>query len=94
MSFSKSLKTHCGDPNQITTFCSDMSPAFIKGILTEFPHSSIVFDKFHVMKLVNEAVDDVRRIEQQRNRVLKNTRYIWLKNPSSLTHKQTVYLVV
>ena len=88
-SFSDSLKLHNGEPNQILTFCSDMSPAFIKGIFEEFSHSSIVFDKFHVMKLVNEAVDEVRRIEQQRNRVLKNTRYIWLKNPSSLTQKQT-----
>ena len=86
-SFSDSLKTHNADPNQISTFCSDMSPPFIRGIFEEFPHSSIVFDKFHVMKLVNEAVDEVRRMEQQRNRVLKNTRYIWLKNPSSLTQK-------
>ena len=37
-SFSESLKTHCGDPNQITTFYSDMPPAFIRGIFTEFPH--------------------------------------------------------
>lgn len=39
---------------------------------------------FLFYKLVNEAVDEVRRIEQQRNRVFKNTRYIWLKNPSAL----------
>ena len=65
-----------------------MSPAFIKGIIEEFPQSSIVFDKFHVMKLVNDAVDEVRRIESQRNRLLSNNRYIWLKNPSSLTQNQ------
>ncbi|WP_367278984.1 transposase [Methanospirillum sp.] len=41
------------------------------------------------MKLVNEAVDEVRKIEQQRDKILKNTRYIWLKNPSSLTRNQT-----
>jgi transposase len=69
-----------------------MSPAFIRGIIEEFPHSSIIFDKFHVMKLVNDAVDEVRRIEQQKNRVLKNTRYIWLKNPTSLTQKQIKHL--
>lgn len=91
-SFSVSLLTHNADPNQISDFCSDMSPAFIRGISEEFPHSSIIFDKFHVMKLVNDAVDEVRRNEQQKNRVLKNTRYIWLKNPSSLTQKQTILL--
>ncbi len=38
--------------------------------------------------MVNEAMDEIRRIEQMVNRILKNTRYIWLKNPSSLTEKQ------
>jgi transposase len=83
-SFSESLKSHKGDPNQISTIFNDKSPAFIRGILEEFAHSSIVFDKFHVMKLVNDAVDQVRRIEQQMNRVLKNTRYVF-GNPI-LTH--------
>ncbi len=38
--------------------------------------------------MINEAVDEIRRIEQMFNRVLKNTRYIWLKNPPSLTKTQ------
>jgi len=53
-----------------------MSLAFIKGIKEQFPLDSIIFDKFHVLKMVNEAVDEVRRIEQMFNRILKNTRYI------------------
>lgn len=73
---------------QISNFCIDMSPAFIKGIKDIFPNASIIFDKFHVMKLVNGALDEVRRIEQKLNGFLKNTRMIWLKNPSSLTEKQ------
>ncbi len=43
--------------------------------------------------MVNEAVDEVRRIEQIVTPVLKNTLYIWLKNPSSLTKKQSKNLV-
>jgi transposase len=86
--FSKELKDHNGSPEQIKDICCDMSPAFIKGITDEFPLSSVIFDKFHIIKLVNEAVDEVRRLEQLMNRILKNTRYIWLKNPSSLTKKQ------
>jgi len=41
-----------------------------------------------LMKLMNEAVDKVRREEQSHNALLKRTRYIWLKNPENLTIKQ------
>jgi transposase len=54
-----------------------MSPAFISGIKTEFPSASITFDKFHVMKIVNEGIDAVRREEVAMNQCLKNTRYLW-----------------
>jgi transposase len=37
------------------------------------------------MKMVNEAVDQVRREEQHQNAELKNTRYMWLKNPNDLS---------
>lgn len=87
-SFEDSLMSHNGFSDNICQFCCDMSPAFIKGITEIFPKSSIIFDKFHVMKLVNEALDKVRRLEQTLNGFLKKTRMIWLKNPSSLTEKQ------
>lgn len=38
------------------------------------------FDKFHIMKIINEAVDEVRRQEQKERPELARTRYIWLKN--------------
>ena len=65
-----------------------MSPAFISGINDTFPNASITFDKFHVMKLMNEAIDKVRREEQSHNVLLKKTRYLWLKNPENLTIRQ------
>lgn len=65
-----------------------MSPAFISGIQDKFPNASITFDKFHVMKIMNEAIDKVRRAEQSHNALLKKTRYVWLKNPENLTTKQ------
>jgi len=40
------------------------------------------------MKIMNEAVDQIRRDEQAGNVLLKKTRYLWLKNPSRLTQKQ------
>lgn len=73
---------------EIEDFCSDMSPAFISGIETWFPNAHVTFDKFHVMKLVNEALDKVRRAEQATQPELKSSRYIWLKNQENLTVKQ------
>ena len=70
-----------------------MSPAFIKGIESTFPNAKITYDKFHVMKMVNEAVDTVRRAEHKEVDDLKKTRYIWLKNEQNLTAKQREQLI-
>jgi len=87
-SFKKDFSVHKGKPENVQQFCCDMSPAFIKGIEKNFPAASITFDKFHVMKIMNEAVDAVRREEQSVNQVLRKTRFIWLKNPDNLTERQ------
>ena len=87
-SFKEDYQTHGGNPDNIYSVCCDMSPAFISGIKTEFPSASITFDKFHVMKIVNEGIDAVRKEEVAMNQCLKNTRYLWLKNPCNLTEKQ------
>jgi transposase len=76
------------NPENIREVCSDMSPAFIKGVETEFPKAHITFDKFHVMKLVNEALDHVRRQEQIEQPALKKTRFLWLKNQKNLNSEQ------
>ena len=74
--------------SQIKEFCSDMSPSFISGIEKHFPEASVTFDKFHVMKMVNEALDKVRRQEQATQPELKDSRFVWLKNQENLTEKQ------
>jgi transposase len=70
-SFREDLIAHNGIADNIEMFCSDMSPAFISGITAQFPNSSITFDKFHVMMMVNDAIDQVRREEQLCNKDLK-----------------------
>jgi len=87
-SFKSDYEAHKGMAGNITNFCCDMSPAFISGIESNFANAAITFDRFHVMKLMNEAIDQVRRQEQAHNASLKRTRYIWLKNPENLTKKQ------
>ena len=83
--FKDSLSHHHAQPSQITDICADMSPAFRKGIQENFPDARLTFDKFHVLKLVNEAVDQVRRQEQKGVPDLKSSRYLWLYNPENLS---------
>ena len=86
--FEEDLISHKGNPNNITEFCSDMSPSFISGVAKCFPAAHLTFDKFHIMKIINEGVDEVRRQEQKERPELSKTRYIWLKNKDNLTKTQ------
>ena len=87
-SFAEELPNHGANPEEIKEITMDMSPSFISGATEQLPNASITFDKFHVVKLLNEALDAVRRDEQKVNPLLKKTRYIWLKNPKNLTATQ------
>ena len=42
--------------------------------------SEIVFDHFHMIKMMNDTLDRIRRKETKSNEILKHTRYGWLKN--------------
>lgn len=86
--FVEDLRAHGGKPEQITDVSCDMSPAFIKGVREQLPHAKITFDKFHILKIINEAVDEVRREEAKTNPLLTNARYVFLKNEANLTVKQ------
>jgi transposase len=43
-----------------------MSPSYISGISKEFPDAKITFDRFHVMKAMNEGLNEVRIQEQKK----------------------------
>jgi len=72
--FKTDLEVHHGDSSHIQEICCDMSPAFISGVEKHFSDAHLTFDKFHVLKVLNEAVDKVRRQEQQIRPELKSTR--------------------
>lgn len=81
--------TACGGKTaNIQDVSCDMSPAFIKGIKQELPNAQITFDKFHILKIINEAVDAVRREEAKTTPQLKGARYAFIKNEENLTQKQ------
>lgn len=90
--FADSLVAHDGEPTQVTQVCCDMAPAYISGTETFLPNAAITFDRYHVMALLNQAVDEVRRQEAQEVAGLKATRYLWLKNPETLTAGQRTAL--
>jgi transposase len=86
--FREDLEAHGGHAEQVGHMCCDMSPAYIRGVEDTFPKAAIAFDKFHVMKVINEGVDEVRRMEQKTRPELHKSRYVWLKNPENLKQSQ------
>jgi transposase len=86
--FVEDLESHQGKAESITQASCDLSPAFVKGVTDNLENAQITFDKFHVMKLINEGVDQVRREESKTFPILKKSRYAVLKNEVNLTKKQ------
>jgi transposase len=77
-------------PAAIKAVAIDMSPAYISAVMDHLPEASIVFDHFHVIKLYNDKLSDLRRdlhreaTDQLQKDVLKGTRWLLLKNPAHL----------
>ena len=90
--FADHLEDRGGDASRIKHACIDMSPAFIRGVTDNLTEAEITFDRFHVMKLLAEAIDAVRRAEVKARPELKGTRYVWGKNEANLTAKQSSLL--
>ena len=77
---------------QIEVVSIDMDEAFEKAIEQWVPNAEIVYDRFHVVQLLNRAVDEVRRsefrtMEGDERRDLKASRFPLLKNPWNLTRR-------
>jgi transposase len=86
--FAKDFKEHHGNPLGITDVSIDMSPAFIKGVEEHLPNAEVTFDKYHILKIINTAVDDVRKAETKEQDLLRGQKYLFLKNRQNLTESQ------
>jgi transposase len=69
--------------SKVEAAAMDMSAGFAAATRAQAPQAAIVHDKFHVAKLLNDAVDQTRRAEHQQlhaegDDTLKHTRYLWL----------------
>jgi transposase len=80
--FADDLTAHGGSPDAVSEICIDISPAFINGTAASLPKANS--DKFHAVKIINDAVDQVCRAEQKCHSRLCGTRYLWLRNPTNL----------
>jgi transposase len=74
----------------VRAVCVDMWKPFLQSLREHLPRAAIVFDKFHVMKHVNAAVDETRRQEffRQKGRlraVVRGKRWLFLTRWSRLT---------
>ena len=78
---------------KIKAVATDMSPAYISAVTENLPKAKLVFDHFHVVKLMNDHVTEIRRRLYQevtdvlQKEALKGARWILLKNPENISEK-------
>lgn len=81
-----------GDRMAVAEVARDMSEAYALGVAKAMPNAAQTVDRFHVMQLFTKATDRVRcreaKSSQEKRRLLRQTKYCWLKRPENLTEKQ------
>ena len=78
---------------RIRALATDMSAAYWSAVLEHLPDAALVFDKFHIIKLMNERLDNLRRqmvreAEGPLKLRIKGTRFLLLRNPENLQEDQ------
>jgi len=72
----------------------DMSGAYKKAVGEAAPQATLIFDRFHVQRLVHDALDEVRRAQvreikgTEQARAIKRTRFALQKNPWNLSTRE------
>lgn len=87
--FNKSLTSE--QLEKVGSITMDMWKAYMLSAKEFLPNASIVHDRFHLVKYINEAINKIRRREVKHHQELKNSRYALLKNPENLTQKQQIH---
>jgi transposase len=79
---------------KIEAVAMDMSPAYLHAVRNHLPEAVIVFDHFHIIKLFNDKLSELRRqvynetTHYMKAEALKGIRWILLKNPENLDEKK------
>jgi transposase len=74
---------------KIEAVAIDMSAAYREAVATSLPKATVVFDHFHVIKLFNDKLSDLRRslyhqADEAQKKVLKGSRWLLLKSSENL----------
>src|SRR5271167_3601115 len=77
----------------LRVICMDMWAAYANLVREHAPKAQILFDRFHIVKHLNEAVEEVRRSEMRRltqkeKVTFKRSRWLLVKNPWNLSDDQ------
>ena len=94
--FAAKLTAKGGDPERVSAVTSDMSKSFVPAIAKYFPTAENIIDKFHVKKVLIDALDEVRKAEQKNvadKRSLFRGRRLFMVPESKLTNEQSTKLV-
>jgi len=71
----------------------DMWDGFVKAVKAAIPRADIVFDRFHIARYLNDAVDHTRiaehkKLKGQGDMRLKGSKFFWVSRPENLREKQ------
>jgi transposase len=81
---------------KVVAVATDMAGGYIAAVLENLPKAALVFDRFHVVKLLNEKLSDLRRemyhelTDKMHRKVLKGTRWLLVMNPENLKQNEKV----
>jgi transposase len=79
---------------KIKAVAMDMSSAYYRAVTENLPKAAVVFDWFHIVKLLNDKLSQLRRelyreaVDVLHKNVLKGTRWLLLKRPENLDKKK------
>jgi transposase len=78
---------------KVEAVATDMSAAYIEAVTRCLPDAVLVFDRFHVMKLVNDKLANLRRqlyaqATAEHKQVLKGVRWLLMKRPENLDEQR------
>lgn len=86
------LEERGGDRSAISEVTRDMASSCSLGCADAMPGAAQTVDRFHVMQLLTRALDRTRNAEakscEEKRRLLRGTKYVWLKRPENLTGRQ------
>ena len=101
LEFAADLQAHGGDPSEVRHVCMDMSAAYALGAAKALPAAQISYDRFHVVAMAMEAMDEVRRQEmaaqahqvraalgERTPKALRQLMWAMRRNPASWSRSQ------